>query len=257
MKYTFISATVLFAVCALAANAQQTMKPQDTELWEPVPAVVTPGKSTGDAPSDAIILFDGKNLDQWVSSRDSTAPARWTVSDGMITVKKGAGNIQTKQSFQDYQLHIEFRIPEKITGSSQARGNSGIFLASFGKGDGGYEFQTLDSYNNKTYVNGQAGSIYKQFAPLVNANRPPGAWQMYDIVWTAPRFNDDGSVKSPARVTAHMNGILIQNNTELKGQTVYIGKPSYTKHGPAPIKLQDHGDPSEPISFRNIWVRKL
>lgn len=257
MKYKCISATVLLAACALTANAQQTMKPQDTEVWEPVPAVVTPGKSPGDAPSDAIILFDGKNLNQWVSSRDSTVPAAWIVSDGIITVKKGTGNIQTKQSFQDYQLHIEFRIPEKITGSGQARGNSGIFLAAFGKGDGGYEFQTLDSYNNKTYVNGQAGSIYKQYAPLVNANRPPGAWQTYDIVWTAPRFNDDGSVKSPARVTAHMNGILIQNNTELKGQTVYIGKPSYTKHGPAPIKLQDHGDPSEPISFRNIWVRKL
>ena len=257
MTYKFIAATILLAACTLAADAQQTMKPQDTEVWEPVPAVVTPGKSTGDAPSDAIILFDGKNLNQWVSTRDSTAPAMWTVSGGIVTVKKGTGNIQTKQSFQDYQLHIEFRIPEKITGSNQGRGNSGIFLASFGKGDGGYEFQTLDSYNNKTYVNGQAGSIYKQFAPLVNANRPPGEWQVYDIVWNAPRFNDDGSVKSPARVTAHMNGILIQNNTELKGQTVYIGKPSYTKHGPAPIKLQDHGDPSEPISFRNIWVRKL
>lgn len=256
MKYKFVPVTVLFAACSLAANAQQTMKPQDTEVWEPVPKVVTPGKSPGDAPSDAIILFDGKNLDQWVSVRDST-PAAWTVSDGIVTVKKGTGNIQTKQSFQDYQLHIEFRIPENITGSNQARGNSGIFLASTGKGDAGYEFQTLDSYNNKTYVNGQAGSIYKQYAPLVNANRPPGAWQTYDIVWTAPRFNDDGSVKSPARITAHMNGVLIQNNTELKGQTVYIGKPSYTKHGPAPIKLQDHGDPSEPISFRNIWVRKL
>ncbi len=175
----------------------------------------------------------------------------------MFTVNKSSGNIQTKQSFTDYQLHLEWRIPQNITGTGQARGNSGLFLASIGKGDAGYELQIMDSYNNPTYVNGQAGSIYKQFPPLVNANFPPGVWQTYDVTWTAPRFNDDGSLKSPARVTAFFNGILIQNNVELKGATVYIGHPSYTKHGPSPIKLQAHGDKSEPISFRNIWIRPL
>ena len=245
----------LVMIC-LFTSAQQG-DPKLTEFWTPVPKVITAGKSCGDAPSDAIILFDGKNLNEWVSSRDSTRPAAWTINDNAITVKKGTGPIQTKRNFMDYQLHIEWRIPEKITGTGQARGNSGIFLASFGKGDEGYELQVLDSYNNPTYVNGQAGSIYKQTAPLVNANRPPGQWQYYDIVWTAPRFNDDGTLKTPARVTVFFNGILIQNNTELTGQTLYIGKPSYKKHGAAAIKLQDHGDPSEPISYRNIWVREL
>lgn len=157
----------------------------------------------------------------------------------------------------DYQLHIEWRIPVGIQGTSQGRGNSGVFLAGYGTGDGGYELQVLDSYNNPTYVNGQAGSIYKQYSPLVNPNRPPGEWNVYDIVWTAPRFNADGSIKSPARITVFLNNVLVQNNVELQGETRYIGKAAYVKHGPAPIKLQDHGDPSEPISFKNIWVRPL
>jgi alpha-3'-ketoglucosidase len=245
----------LVMICLLS-SAQQG-DPKLTEVWTPVPKSITAGKSCGDAPSDAIVLFDGKNLNEWVSSKDITVQAAWTVNDNSITVKKGTGNIQTKRNFTDYQLHIEWKIPEKITGEGQARGNSGIFLASIGKGDGGYELQVMDSYNNPTYVNGQAGSIYKQSAPLVNANRPPGQWQYYDIVWTAPRFNEDGSLKTPAHVTVFLNGILIQNNTEIAGPTLYIGKPSYRKHGVAPIKLQDHGDPSEPISYRNIWVREL
>jgi hypothetical protein len=144
---------------------------------------------------------------------------------------------------------------ENITGSGQARGNSGIFLASVY--DGGYELQVLDSYNNSTYVNGQAGSIYKQYVPLVNPMRPPGEWQVYDVIWTAPRFNANGSLQSPARVTVLLNGVLVQNNVSLKGRTEYIGQPSYDPHGAAPIKLQAHGDPSEPISYRNIWVRPL
>lgn len=248
---------VLSTGTSLITNAQQPMKPEETEIWEPVPPTVTPGKSGSDAPSDAIILFDGKNLDQWVSSRDTTAAANWTISDGVITVKKGTGNIQTRQSFQDYQLHLEWRIPQKISGAGQARGNSGLFLASLGAGDAGYELQILDSYNNKTYVNGQAASIYKQFAPMSNPIRPPGSWQTYDILWTAPRFNDDGSLKSPALVTVLFNGALVHYNTELKGATVYTGKPSYKKHGASPLKLQDHGDKSEPISLRNIWIRPL
>jgi len=249
----------IFAATAASVYAQESneKKAQATEVWEPVPKVVTPGEKPSDAPSDAIVLFDGKNLDQWVSTKDPNAPAGWIVSDGVVTVKKGTGNIQTKKSFTDYQLHVEWKIPANITGSNQARGNSGVFLASTGPGDDGYEIQVLDCYNNKTYVNGQTASIYKQHIPLVNACKKPGEWQTYDIVWTAPRFNDDGSVKSPARVTAFHNGVLVQNNVELKGTTAWIGKPAYKKHGPAPIKLQDHGDPSEPISYRNIWVREL
>jgi hypothetical protein len=230
--------------------------PADTEVWEPVPKIVTPGANNSAPPSDAIVLFDGSNLNEWVSTKDKS-PAKWTVADGIMTVNKPAGNIETKRNFKNYQLHLEWRIPENITGSGQARGNSGLFLAGTGGGDGGYELQIVDSYNNKTYVNGQAGSIYKQHIPLVNASRKPGEWQTYDVVWTAPTFNPDGSLKTPAYVTAFHNGVLIQNHAELKGETVYIGKPEYKKYESAPIKLQAHGDPSEPISFRNIWVREL
>ncbi|HEY3937493.1 MAG TPA: DUF1080 domain-containing protein [Bryobacteraceae bacterium] len=262
MRIQFSNLLALAALVALAAPAQEPapiqMKPQDTEVWEPVPKVVTPGATCNAPPSDAIVLFDGKNLDEWVSNRDKS-PAKWTVADGVMTVNKakGSGNIETKRSFKNYQLHIEWKIPEDITGSGQARGNSGVFLASTGPGDDGYELQVLDSYNNKTYVNGQAGSIYKQAIPLANANRKPGEWQTYDVVWTAPEFNSDGSLKTPAYVTVFFNGVLVENHFELKGETRYIGKPFYKKYDTAPIKLQAHGDKSEPISFRNIWVRKL
>ncbi|PZP48738.1 MAG: DUF1080 domain-containing protein [Pseudopedobacter saltans] len=237
----------------------QNAKPEDTEVWTPVPPKVTPTKVLyQQAPSDATILFDGKNLDEWVSNADRTKPANWTVKGGELTVNKQAGNIETKKSFTNYQLHIEWRIPKNITGTGQGRGNSGIFLASIGKGDPGYELQILDSYDNKTYVNGMAGSIYKQFPPLSNPTLKPGEWQAFDIAWKAPIFNEDGSVKSPAMVTVYLNGVLVQNNTVLLGPTQYIGKPSYSvKHGAEPIKLQAHGDKSEPISFRNIWIREL
>jgi hypothetical protein len=229
---------------------------EDTEFYEPVPPIVTPGATDSAAPSDAIVLFNGSNLSEWVNTRDKT-PAGWTVANGVLTVSKPTGSIETKRTFTNYQLHIEWRIPEQITGSDQARGNSGVFLASTGGGDNGYEIQILDSYNNKTYVNGQAGSIYKQHVPLANAMRKPGEWQAYEVVWTAPTFNADGSVKSPAYVTAFHNGVLVQNHVALTGVTVYIGAPSYKAHGALPIKLQAHGDPSPPISFRNIWVREL
>jgi len=247
------------ATQAPAAGAAQTPakpSPKETEVWEPVPPIVTPGTTNSAAPSDAIILFDGTNLDQWVSTKDKS-PAGWTVADGVLTVKKTAGNIETKRSFKNYQLHLEWRIPPDITGADQARGNSGLFLASTGGGDGGYELQILDSYNNKTYVNGQAASIYKQGIPLANAMRKPGEWQTYDVVWTAPTFNADGTVKTLAYVTAFHNGVLVQNHFDLKGETLYIGKPEYKKYDTAPIKLQAHGDPSPPISFRNIWIREL
>lgn len=254
-----MSTRFLFSVFCLIIfmnlDAQQKAKPEDTEFYTPVPKVVDPGKPDCGVPSDAIVLFDGTSLDKWASAKDSTLPAGWNLVNGVMKVNKAAGDIQTKQNFQDYQLHLEWRVPENITGSGQARGNSGIFLASVY--DGGYELQILDNYNNPTYVNGQAGSIYKQYVPLVNPLRPPGEWQVYDVIWTAPRFKADGSLQSPARVTALLNGVLVQNNVSLKGRTEYIGQPKYDPHGPAPIKLQAHGDPSEPISFRNIWVRPL
>jgi Domain of Unknown Function (DUF1080) len=231
-------------------------KPEETELWQPVPKVVTPGADCNAPPSDAIVLFDGKSLDEWVSAKDKS-PARWIVADGVLTVNKAVGDIETRQAFLNYQLHLEWKVPENISGSGQARGNSGVFLASPPPGNGGYELQILDSYNNQTYVNGQAGSIYKQSIPLVNPNRKPGEWQTYDVVWTAPIFNADGSLKTPAFVTAFFNGILVQDHFALKGETQYIGQPFYRKHGAAPIRLQAHGDPSQPISFRNIWVREL
>ena len=251
----FLTTGIVVLSAALIAQ-QRGGRPQDTEVWEPAPPVVTPGATDSAPPSDAIVLFDGKNLDQWVSTNDKS-PAEWTVENDVLTVNKRAGNIETKRRFKNYQLHLEWRIPENITGADQARGNSGVFLASTGRADDGYELQILDSYNNKTYVNGQAGSVYKQSIPIANAMRKPGEWQVYDVVWIAPVFNRDSSVKTPAYITAFHNGVLIQNHFELKGETVYIGTPEYKKYDTAPIKLQAHADPSPAISFRNIWVREL
>lgn len=261
------SAAVLFI--AVGANAQMivdpskplTNKPEETEIFAPqapLPKVVRAGKSFDAPPSDAIILFDGKNMDEWVSSRDKK-PAKWTLSDGVMTVNKPVGDIETKRTFNNYQLHIEFRVPENITGAGQSRGNSGIFLAATKGKAGGYEIQVLDGYNNEniTYVNGMVGSIYKEAIPLANPARKAGEWNVYDIVWTAPTFNADGTVKTKARVTAFLNGVLVQNNFEVQGETNYIGKHDYIQHGASPIKLQAHGDKSEPVSFRNIWLREL
>jgi hypothetical protein len=247
----------LAALAALPAHAQQkgqAPRPGDTEVWTPVPKVVTPGRTDDAPPSDAIVLFDGRNLDEWVSANDGS-PAKWTVANGVMTVNKPSGDIRTKRRFGDYQLHVEWKIPVGITGEGQARGNSGVYLAM--TDSGGYELQVMDSYDNPTYVNGQAGSMYKQYPPLVNAARKPGEWQAYDVVWTAPRFNADGTLKSPAYVTAFHNGVLVQDHVPLEGFTLYIGKPFYRAHGAAPILLQAHGDPSAPISYRNIWVRSL
>ena len=262
-KFQSMTTRVLSATLALAtlfsasAHAQQNMskpRPEDTEVWAPVPKVVTPGAVNATPPSDAIILFDGRDLNEWVSAKDGS-PTKWMVAKGVMTVNKESGDIETKRRFTDYQLHVEWRIPPDVTGQGQARGNSGVYLAM--TDSGGYELQVMDSYDNPTYVNGQAASMYKQYPPLVNAARKPGEWQTYDVVWTAPRFNADGSLKSPAYVTAFHNGVLVQNHVALKGVTLYIGTPAYHAHGPAPILLQAHGDPSPPISYRNIWVRPL
>jgi hypothetical protein len=253
MNITGLSGLLLAAIVA----PQSQGRPEDTEVWQPEPPAVAPGPSDGVAPpSDATVLFDGTNLDQWVATKDKS-PARWTVAQGVLTVRKGTGNIETRRSFGNYQLHLEWRIPRGITGQGQARGNSGLFLASTGDGDAGYELQILDSYRSKTYVNGQAGSVYKQFAPLSNPARAPGKWQSFDVIWTAPVFAADGALSRPAYLSALMNGVLVQDHVALAGETVYVGKPRYKAHGRAPIKLQDHGDPSIPISFRNIWVRDL
>jgi 3-keto-disaccharide hydrolase len=253
--------TLLFFACLapvlIAQDGAAKPRPEDTEVWKPEPPVVTPGPEVSlPPPSDAVVLFDGKNVDEWVTT-NKKAPVQWTIKDGALEVNKKDGNIETKRRFKDYQLHLEYRIPEDIMGSGQGRGNSGLFLASTGGGDAGYELQILDNYNNKTYVNGMAGSIYKQSIPLANPCRKPGEWQSYDVVWTAPRFKADGSLESPAYVTVIFNGVLVDNHFELKGETVYVGKPVYKPYDAAPIKLQAHGDASSPIAFRNIWVREL
>ncbi len=241
--------TSALAVLAVSLSAQQktNMKPEDTEVWAPVPRVVSLA-SENNVPSDAIVLFDGSSGSEWVSSRNTDEPIEWTIENGVLTVAPGKGGIHTKREFTDYQLHIEWRAPEVVKGQGQGRGNSGIFM------QGRYEVQVLDSYQNETYPNGQAASLYKQHIPLVNATKPPGEWQTYDIIWTAPRFNKDGILISKARITVLHNGILVQNNVELDGPTEFIGLPKYEAHGPGPIALQDHGDL---VSFRNIWIREL
>ena len=242
-----------FTMFAQDVPTPPKMSPEMTEFWTPEVPVVTPGKSTPNAamtaPSDAEVLFNGTDLSKWESADGQ--PAQWTVHDGVLTVNKGTGDIRTKDEFKDFQLHIEWKIPEDISGKSQFRGNSGVYL------QGKYEVQVLDSYNNRTYANGQAGSIYKQSRPLKNAMRPPGEWNVYDIIFTAARFNDDKSLFSPAYVTVLHNGIVVQNHFEIKGGTEYIGLPEYKFLEKGPIILQDHGDPSKPISYRNIWIRKL
>lgn len=255
--------------CFTLMSQAQDMRPEETEVWEPIPLTVTPGQMS-EPPSDAIVLFDGKNLSAWQKPQFQGEPATvegvekmlrewdtnydheeapWTVSNGHMIVKPGTGAIETRQEFGDFQLHIEWITPVDEGKSGQGYSNSGIFLMSL------YEIQVLNSYENETYPNGQAGSIYKQHIPEVNASRPPGEWQSYDIIFTAPVFDKGGDLKSPARITAFHNGVLIQNNAELKGPTVYIGQPSYIPHPvKMPIRLQDHGNP---VRFRNIWIRNL
>src|SRR5690606_27056191 len=252
MKVRYLNLLWLVALTAVfpAFSQQKDIKlpPEATEFWEPEPRVVTPGESNHLPPSDAIVLFDGKSLDSWKSTGKSTA-APWKVENGAFTVVPKTGGIETKESFGDVQVHLEWRAPAEVKGTGQGRGNSGVFLMKT------YEVQILDSYDNRTYSNGQAGSVYKQHPPLVNAMRKPGEWNTYDIFFAAPRFNADGMVLTPARVTVIHNGVLVQNAVELKGPTEYIGIPNYKAHPEEmPLMLQDHGDL---VSFRNIWVRKL
>lgn len=243
--------TALVTVSSLGLQAQDTRftqknpdKPEATEFMDPEVRVVTPST----VPSDAIVLFDGKNLEQWESTKDGSA-AKWKVEDGVLTVVGGAGGISTKKLFGDCQLHIEWRSPnEGDDKKGQGRGNSGVFL------QGIYEVQVLNSYQNRTYRNGQAGSIYKQTPPLVNATSKQGDWNVYDIIYTAPKFTINGGIETPAYVTVIHNGIVVQNHTKIQGVTNYIGQPTNPVHGKAPIHLQDHGNA---VSFRNVWIREM
>jgi hypothetical protein len=237
---------LLLASTGLLAQNRDSFDPRVTEIWEPKAKKITPGMQSGEAPSDAIVLFSGKDLSEW-TSLDGSAP-KWEVKDGSFTVVKGTGDIKTKKTFGSVQLHIEWRSPAIIEGEGQGRGNSGIFFQER------YELQVLDSYESQTYRNGQAGSIYKQHGPLVNATRKPGEWQTYDVIYHAPHFNDNGELTSPAYITVLHNGVLIQSHAEVWGTTEYKGLPVYVSHGKASIKLQDHGNP---VSYRNIWVREL
>lgn len=230
-------------------QGEEPTTPEETELYKPVPPIVFPYKNNG-RPSDAIVLFDGSNLDQWMSVRDSAA-ADWYINrNGSMTVKDKAGDIRTKQNFGDVQLHLEWKSPEEIRMEGQNRGNSGVFL------QGLYEVQILDNNNNDTYVNGQVGSIYKQHIPLAKASVPTGEWNAYDIVYHAPEFNEKGQKIKSGTMTVFHNGVLIQDHVEIKGTTPYIGWPKNPAHGKGPIILQDHQDDSR-VSFRNIWVREL
>jgi hypothetical protein len=226
------------------------MTPQMTEFFEPEVKIIQPASQPGMPPSDAIILFDGSGVNkEWEDSKGN--PTKWIVQEGALVCVKGSGVVQTKRKFNDFQLHIEWKSPSEVKGDGQGRGNSGVYLQSL------YEIQVLDSYDNKTYRQGQAGALYKQYAPLVNASRKPGEWQSYDIIYTAPRFGADSSTYfTPPRVTVLHNGVLIQNNVSLRGPTLYIGIPEYSikKHGAMPLVLQDHGNP---VAYKNIWIREL
>lgn len=264
MKIFTLIVLSFFLTSSIFAQAQI---PEATELYVDVPKV-TPGEGPS-APSDAIVLFSGNSLDNWQSQqigfgagmlqiKDNIQkmdpdwkgePAPWGLADGAMIVAPGKGGIQTKQSFGDVQLHIEWMAPVDEGKKGQLYSNSGIFFMGL------YEVQVLNSYDNETYNNGQASSVYKQHIPLVNASKPAGEWQEYDIIFMAPKFSDRGTLISPARITVFHNGVLVQNNVELLGPTCYIGLPYYVPH-PAklPLILQDHGDP---VQFRNIWIREL
>ncbi len=248
-----ITLALLITASLAAQNPGYTDTPRLPDGWRvhdpdrPHPTVIDPGPASASPiprPSDAIALFDGKSLAGW---RGRSGDAGWTVRDGYFEVS-GSGNIQTRESFGDCQLHVEWATPAKVNGDSQGRGNSGVYLM------GRYEVQILDSYDNVTYADGQAAAHYGQQPPLVNACRKPGEWQTYDIIFRAPRFADDGTVLAKARVTVIHNGVLVQDNAEYLGASNHRKLPAYRKHGKAPIQLQDHGNP---IRFRNLWIRPL
>jgi hypothetical protein len=246
----FLVTAAVFLAGLSSAQVDPGWKPNDP--GRPVPPVITPGTAStqdapGRSPSDAVVLFDGRDLSQWAGENGQAA--KWRVTDGYVEVLPQSGYIHTRQAFGDCQLHIEFAEPVPAVGEGQDRGNSGVFLMGL------YEIQVLDSYGSKTYADGQASAVYGQFPPQVNASRPPGQWQTYDIIFHRPRFSSGGNVLRPARVTVLHNGVLVQDNVELSGPTGHHERPPY-KAGPdkLPLALQDHGNP---VHFRNIWIREL
>jgi hypothetical protein len=250
-KHHLLSLAVITMLVQLC-SAQAPMKWKIHDLNRPTPPVIDPGTAStqetpGNPPSDAVVLFDGKDLSHWVD-KDGQA-AKWKVENGYMEVTAKAGNISTRDSFGDCQLHVEFSEPTPPHGESQERGNSGVFPMGL------YEIQVLDSYQNKTYADGQASAVYGQYPPQVNASRPPGQWQTYDVIFHQPRFGADGKVTHPARMTILHNGVLVQDNVELTGPTAHGERPPYKKHAEKlPLQLQDHGDP---VRYRNIWIREL
>jgi len=239
---------LLFTLSTFTSMAQEReWVPEDTEFYEPIPPKVEARGGFLEPPSDAIVLFDGTDFSAWESARGG-GDVSWTLEEGAMTVTPGTGGIITKDTFGSIQLYLEWRSPEVVVGDGQGRGNSGVFLQRR------YEVQVLDAYNNETYVNGMAGSIYKQHVPLANPAVAPGEWQTYNIIYEAPEFDADGDLLNPAYVTVIWNGVVVQNRVEIFGGTEYIGPPSYTAHGDDSIVLQDH---SNLVSFRNIWIRKL
>jgi len=257
MTMLILTAGALLAVFGFAfeSSLAQSNRPDQWKIHDldrPQPPTVDPGTSStelqpGRPPSDAVVLFDGKDLSKWRAANG--AAARWKVAKGYVEIVKGSGSIFTIQGFGDCQLHVEWRMPEPPHGEGQERGNSGVYLMGL------YELQVLDSYKNKTYPDGQAAAVYGQYPPLVNAARPPGQWQSYDIIFHRPRFDASGKLEQPARMTVLHNGVLVQDNVELAGPTAHQARPPYKQHADKlPVSLQDHGDP---VRYRNIWVREL
>lgn len=259
MKHLLLLGTWCVGVCTGVAGQDVKKYPDPapmthdmSEFWTPQPKIVTPpdmDHAVIAPPSDAVVLLGLKDnaISEWVNCEEGK-PVGWQIENGIMTVKPQSGSIRTKKDFGDFQLHLEWSAPTEIVGESQGRGNSGVFM------QGMYEVQILDNYQNETYANGQAGSIYKQTPPLVNACQKPGKWNTYDIVYTAPRFKEDGSLQSHGRITVLHNGVLVQNNTMILGTTEFIGFPRIVAHGKGPIILQDH---LNPVRFRNIWIREL
>ena len=253
MKTPGLFVLVLLVAVPVALRAAPDPNWLGHDRERPMAVPVTPGTSSsqeqpGQPPSDATVLFDGKDVSQWVALDGS--PTKWIVHDGALECVPGSGYVRTAQAFGDCQLHVEWAAPNPPHGESQGRGNSGVFF-----GFDRYEIQVLDSYQSKTYADGAAASVYGQYPPLVNACLPPGKWQTYDIIWTAPRFDADGKLVSKARETVIHNGVLVQNNVELTGPTGWVGRAPYKAHPErTPIAFQDHGNP---VRYRNVWVREL
>jgi hypothetical protein len=245
-----LAALLVTALGTAASGAQAREWPIHDES-RPQPPVVDPGppaERPAAPPADAVVLFDGKDLAKWRSTKDGS-PARWKVENGYMEVVRGTGDIRTEQGFGDCQLHVEWATPSPGVGEGQHRGNSGVFLMGL------YEVQVLDSYGNRTYPDGQAAALYGQYPPLVNASRPPGQWQTYDITFRRPRFDAQGKLLTPARITVLHNGVLVQDDRELSGPTAHKARPPYAAHPEKlPLGLQDH---DHPVRYRNIWIREL